>query len=379
MATPWSRTIFRVSFGGNDVSDRLRPFLISLEVQDKAGSVSDTARIVVDDTGGRFALPQKGDPVSIALGTLGRGVVPRFEGTVDTVRSRLDRGGGLTLEIAAKGLDTTSPAKQPNQKHADDKTLGDVAGEFGKSGGLPGGIEVHSSLASIRRPYWSMDDESVIAWGQRVAAEVGATFKVVGQKGVMVPRSSGLSASGKSLVAITVQRGANLISADIAPQIARPEYQRVRARWYDTAEARWKEKEVEVEGSGGSSGGGSSARQSLRFTRPDEDEADRVAGAEGKDSEREKGGGRVDIDGEPMALAECPVVVSGVRPGVDGQYTAETVTDKVSRQQGYVTTIDIVRPEASSSGGGGSSGSGNTGSTTATGGGTGAPAPRFFD
>ena len=80
-----------------------------------------------------------------------------------------------------------------------------------------------------------------------------------------------------------------------------------------------------------------------------------------------------------MALAECPVVVSGVRPGVDGQYTAETVTDKVSRQQGYVTTIDIVRPEASSSGGGGSSGSGNTGSTTATGGGTGAPAPRFFD
>jgi phage protein D len=339
---PWSRALYTVSFGGGVVNDRIAPFLQSIECVDKAGEVSDTCRITLDDAGGRFAMPEKGTPMVVSLGSLGRGVVERFNGTVDTVRSRGDRGGGMTLEITGKGMDTTSNVKQPNQKHADDKSLGDVASEFGKAGGLSG-ITVHADLASITRPYWAMDDESVIAWGRRVASEVGGTFKIIGTQGVIVPRSAGISASGKPLTPILVTRGENLISWDVAPAIARPEYQRVRARYYDPAQAKWLEKELEVPGA---ASGGTTARQSLSMTRADEGEAEKAAGAEGKDAEREKGGGRVDIDGEPTALAEAPVTLSGIREGIDGEYTVETVTDKLTRGSGYVTTLDIVRPQA---------------------------------
>jgi phage protein D len=340
MPIPWSRALFQISFGGNDVSDRLRPFLILVECIDKAGEVSDTARITVDDQDGRFELPREGDPVAIALGSVGRGVVERFTGMVDTIRSRLDRGGGLTLEITAKGMDTTSGIKEPRQKHLDESTLSDAASAFAKAAGLTG-IDVHASLAGIRRPYWAMDDESLIAWGRRTAAEVGGTFKIIGTKGVIVPRSGGVSASGKTLAPITVARGLNLISADLAPGIARPDYGRVRARWYDPKQARWLEKEVELAGASGST-----SRQSVTYSRADESDAEKAAGAEGQDSERERGGGRVDIDGEPMALAEAPCLVTGIRPGVDGHYTIETVTDRLARSSGYVTSLDLVRPRS---------------------------------
>jgi len=345
--TPWSRSLYRVIVGGTDVSDRIAPYLISLQVVDKAGNTSDTCRVTLDDRDGQFGLPTKGDPMVVYLGNTAQGLVERFTGVVDTVESQGDRGGGMRLDIAGKGQDNTSAIKQPTQKHWDDKGLGDVMSEAGRAAGLES-VEVHSSLASIRRPYWSMDDESLIHFGRRVAAEVGGTFKIIGRKGVLVPRSAGISASGKPLTDIVAQRGVNLISWAIAPDIARPQYQKVRGRYYDRKAARWMEKEIEVGGgTGGSASAGSSVRNSVTFSRADEGEAEKAAGAEGTDSEREKGGGRVDIAGNPLALAEATCQVIGTRPGIDGTYTIESATDTLTRGGGYITSLDLVRPGGS--------------------------------
>lgn len=348
---PWSRSSFTVSIGGQTVTDRIAPFLISLSVTDKAGSTSDVARILLDDAGGRFEIPAKGTPVSISLGTTARGVVEVFTGTVDTARSRGDRGGGMTLEINAKGMDTTSGAKEPQESHYDDKSLGDVMGEAAKSAGLKG-AKVHASLASISRPYWSQDGESLIAFGRRVAGEVGATFKVVGDEVVMVPRNAGLSASGKPLSPITVARGVNLISWDVAPDSGRPVYSEFVARYFDDKEAKWIERKVSADTAEG--GSNAARRQRIMQSRADEGESDGAAGAESKDADRDKGGGTLTIDGDPRVFAEAPVILSGLRPQVDGEYTAETVEHSLSRTTGFVTKIDVVRPKvgAGSSGGG---------------------------
>lgn len=342
---PWTRSLYRIIVGGNDVSDRIAPHLISVQVVDKAGQTSDTARVTLDDRDGQFALPTKGDPMVVYLGDTARGVVERFNGFVDTVESQGDRGGGMRLEISGKGQDNTSAIKQPNQKHWDDKPLSDVMSEAGRLAGLSG-VDVHPSLANLRRPYWSMDEESVIHFGRRIASEVGGTFKIVGTKGVLVPRSAGVSASGKALSVITAQRGVNLISWALAPDIARPQYQKVRARYYDAKQAKWLEKEVEVPGGSGASGG-ASTRNGVTFSRADEAEAEKAAGAEGTDSEREKGGGRVDIVGNPQAVAEATCQVIGARPGIDGAYTIESVTDTLTRGGGYITSLDLVRPSGS--------------------------------
>lgn len=337
MAAPWTRSLFRLTVGGTDISARVAPILISLQCVDKAGATSDTARFTLDDTGGRVRLPTIGAPVTIHLGTTDAGVVERFRGFVDSARSQGDRGGGRRIEVSAKGMDTTSGAKEPRDRHKDDATLGDAAGDFARASGLDG-VAVHPSLASLKRPYWAMDGESFIAWGRRTAAEMGATFKIIGRRGIFVPRGTGLAASGAALATVTARAGDNLISWDLAPLSGRPDFATVRGRWYDITAARWRTTDIEVDG------GGTGRRQAVKRSGADEAEAKGGASGEAKDTERDKGGGRAEIVGTPSAVAEATCIVSGARPGIDGAYTIDSVTDSLDRSRGWVSSLDLVKP-----------------------------------
>jgi phage protein D len=319
-----------------DISTRVAPILLALQCVDKAGLKSDSATITLDDTGGRVKLPEKGAPVLIHLGNTAQGVVERFRGFVDTARSQGDRGGGRRVEVTAKGMDTTSGVKEPRSKHKDDASLVDAASDFARAAGLEGAA-VHPSLASKRRPYWVMDGESYVAWAHRTAAEMGATFKVIGRRGVFVPRSSGQAASGAALAMITAAEGDNLLSWDLTPLSGRPDFQTVRGRWYDVAAARWRTTDVQVEG-------GSSRRQMAKRAGADEDEGAGNADGEAKRAERDKGGGRVEIIGTPEAVAEATCMVVGTRPGIDGAYTVDSVTDSLDRSRGWVQSLDLVKP-----------------------------------
>src|SRR5512139_2998741 len=101
------RAVFMVTVAGTNITAPLLPVLISLTVSDKVGTHADTATLEIDDTDGRIVLPQLGAPVMVALGWEGGGVRVVFTGTVDEVRSSGSRGGGRTLSITAKGMDTT--------------------------------------------------------------------------------------------------------------------------------------------------------------------------------------------------------------------------------------------------------------------------------
>ena len=85
--------------------------------------------------------------------------------------------------------------------------------------------------------------------GETIAREVGGTFKVFGRRAILVKRNGGMSVSGAVLSAVTAQWGVNLINWDIAPVVGRPRYVKVRARWYDVKDAKWKEENVEVDDS----------------------------------------------------------------------------------------------------------------------------------
>lgn len=341
MYEPWTRSVYAITVGGNNVTDRWMAWLIDLQTVDKAGSISDTCSIGLDDVNGQIQLPVKGDPILINLGSTTRGVAQVFEGHVDTVRSTGSRGGGRVVTVTGKGFDTTSAVKDPKQKHWDNASVSTVLGDAAKAAGLSG-VTVHSSLASITRPYWAQDGESILAFGKRLADQLGATFKVVGSQGIFVPKNAGVSASGKSLSPVACIVGENVIDWDIAPDTGRPVYSRVRARWYDKAAAKWMTEDIEVEGG---SSGGKTTTQHVTHPRPDSGEASKAAGAEKSDQEAEKGGGRITITGDPTVFAEAPVTVSGAREGIDGQYVAETVTHSLNRSRGFITTIDLKAPK----------------------------------
>ena len=329
--------IYRVLVDGNDISNLLNPILLSLRVHDAAGTASDTAEIEIDDTNGRVAFPRDGAYMAIDLGWRSSGIARVFEGTVDDVKSRGARGEGRTLHISAKSADTRTKTKQHREKHWEKKTLGDVMQDAAGLAGLT--MMVDPALGSIQRDWWGMTAESFLHFGHRIAREVGGTFKVLGRCDILAKRNSGLSVSGATLSTVTAQWGVNLINWDLAPVVGRPRYVKVRTRWYDSKEAKWKEEAADVEDQS------AVAEATTRFTRPTKDEAERVAENGKTASERNKGEGTVRILGNVNAQPEGACLVIGARPGIDGLYRIDFVDHELSRSDGFTTSLSLKPPQ----------------------------------
>jgi Phage protein D len=332
------RTLCIIRVDGNDVSSVINPRLINLSVTDKAGMSSDTVSIEIDDTGGLVLLPREGAAIEVLLGSNADGVALVFSGVVDEVRSKGSRNGGRTLSISGKGIDTKGKAKEPQEKHWDNETLGNVIQDAAKRGGIES-VRIDPDLAKVRRPYWAMQGESFIHFAERIAREVGGTFKVANGIAILAKRNGGTSASGAALPTVRAVYGDNLISWDIAPVIGRPRYKKAKARWYDTKTATWKTEEVEI------ADPDAKAEFVNRFTAPDQEEAREHAESRKADSERGKGGGSITIDGNADAAPEGTVILVGARPGIDGTYRIDSVNHDFSRSSGWTTRLDIKQPQ----------------------------------
>jgi phage protein D len=331
------KAIFWVSVNGDDVTAGLSPYVTSIRIRDAAGLASDTATVDVEDSYGQLQLPQAGASISIGLGWEGGAALVMFEGVVDDIGSTCGRGQGRMLAISAKSADTRGPLKDKAEKNKDESSFGDVATEWGQAAGLSE-VAVHPDLAAIERPWWGMQGESYLAWGARHARELDATFKVMGQRAVFVPRSQGQSASGKALQAIRAAWGENLITWSLKPVLGRPSYGKFRVRWFDQAEAKWKTEEVEAEDAD------VPAVATDRLAAVSQAEAQGRAGSRRTEAAREGGGGTVTIDGEPAAQAEAECEVSGARPGIDGRYRIDVVEHSFTRSGGFTTTLTLKQP-----------------------------------
>lgn len=332
------QTVCVVRVDGQDVSSSILPRLISLSVTDKAGTSSDTVSINLDDAGGIILLPRDGASIEVLLGDKADGIASVFRGIVDEVKSSGSRSSGLTLSISGKGVDTKGKAKEPKEKHWDDKPLGDVFAEAAKAAGI-GSAKVDQELAQIKRPYWSMQNESFLHWAERTAREVGGTFKVADDTAILAKRNGGTAPGGAALPTVNATYGDNLISWDIAPILGRPRYKKAKARWYDPKTAEWKVEEVEIEDKD------AQAEFTSRYSHGDQDEAKNNTESRKADSERGKGGGSITIDGNADAQPEGEVILSGARPGIDGTYRIDTVAHDFSRGSGWATRLEVKQPQ----------------------------------
>jgi len=325
---------FSLTVAGQNITSRVSPLLQSLTVKDAIGSTSDTCTIVLNDTDGEIALPDKGDPIFIMLGGKD-GMAEVFRGTVDEVRCDGSKRAGRTMHISGKGIDTTGKVKEPKQKHKDKTTFGAVAKEWGGEAGLQ--VQVHGSLASIQRDYWSMRGESFMHWGRRMADELGAVFKVSGDRAVFVPANEDQTASGQGVGSVSAVWGENCIKYDVIPVVGRPEFKKSTVRYFDKESGSWKTEEVEVEGSKAKPG------QSVRYSSANKGNSKDRAKSESKKSKRRNAGGSITILGDPSAKAGGKVTLVGARPGIDGEYTMKMVTHSLSKSGGYTTDISLER------------------------------------
>jgi uncharacterized protein len=319
------RATYMVMIAGSDVTTKLNPHLISLRVSDKVGTHSDTATIELDDTDGRLSLPQDGVPVVVMLGWEEGGVRLVFTGTVDEVRSSGSRSG-RTVTVSAKGIDTKSKVKEPQQKHYDKKTVKDVLTEAGEVAGITD-VQIDEDLGSIEREYFEQRDESLIHFGERLAREIGGNFRIQGKTMTMSKRMGAYTSF------VMAKWGDNLHSWDISPALGRPAYKKTRVRWYDRKEAKWKEQEVEVELD-------ADAESVARYSEPDEGQSTSRAESDKATSERDVAEGSVTIEGDTGAIPDGLCIVAGARSGIDGPYRIESVDHEYSRS-GFVTKLEL--------------------------------------
>lgn len=319
---------WQVKINGRDLSSRMRPFLIEIEVTDKAGQESDSCNLTFDDAGGRIKLPPKGALVEVRL----NGALV-FRGRVDTVRSSGTRGGGRLLRVHAKGFDTRGKAKSPQSFHMDDTTLGSFLEKAASNAGYS--IKVDEAFANIQGSYWGADGESFVELGQKYARQLHGTFKLRDREGVLAARGE------NSLPAVTaiVGKGGNVISWDIEPFSGRAAIKKAKARWFDRAKATFEEKEIEIEDVDAVD-----ADYTVPGLAADGDQAEAIAKGRKGEAERGTGGGSVEMDLTTHAQAEAPFQMIGARRGIDGTYKIETRVHRANRSGGATTRCEIKQP-----------------------------------
>lgn len=232
---------WQVSIDGRDISSALNPYLQSIEVTDKDGASSDTARLVLDDTEAQIRLPRPGGLIGVTLEG-----IEVFRGTIDEIQSTGARGQGRIITVSARGFDARGKVKVGLNFHRDNVSLQVFLDDAAQRAGLAG-IAVDPVFGSIVRDYWSCDDESFLHLCERLAREFGGTFKVKGDRAVLAQRGNGMTPSGKPVASLVGTYGDNLIGWDISPFVNRPRGKKARAQYFDRAKARYETREVEIE------------------------------------------------------------------------------------------------------------------------------------
>jgi uncharacterized protein len=327
---PW-----KVIVDGVDMSDRMNDFLLSIEVTDKAGSASDTASLKFDDSDAKMFLPKDGAKVKIEV----KGATI-FEGVTDEIRSSGARGQGRMMSVSCKGMDSRGKVKEPLAVHKDNCTLQAFLDACAEDAGIKS-VTIDPEFKGQSRDYWTSDGESFVHLGQRIAEELGGSFKIRGDKAVLAKRGEGKTPGGQSLPTVTAEYGVNLISWDVAPFTGRNRYTKAKVRYFDRKEAKYKEEDVEIKGKSGQP----ESTDAVRFTAGDKDQAKLIAKGRKAESEREGGEGSVRIDIDVAARAEGTCRVVGTRPGVDGEYRIESVSHSLTRSGGAISTLELKQPQ----------------------------------
>lgn len=331
------RAIFFLEIDGADLTSRFDPHLISLSITDADGAKSDALDVTLDDAGGRILLPRAGAKVRAGIGWDDAGAPVLFEGVTDEPTSTGSRGGGMILSIGAKSADPKSAAKSTVEKHKDGGALGGVWSEWAREAGVD--LRVAPDLASIERPYWAISNQSFHAAMTQLAREIGATYKVSGDRASLTPRAGAATASGAALPTVYATRPGNIISWSLSPKFERAAFKTFRQRTYDVKQAKMIFSEVEAQAVDGD------AAMTDRFTNSDPDQARRQAESNRDEADRDKGGGTVILDGEPSAQSQADCVVSGVRAGIDGTYRIESARHAIARGgAGFTTTLTLKQP-----------------------------------
>ncbi|GFM28133.1 contractile injection system protein, VgrG/Pvc8 family [Novosphingobium sp. PY1] len=320
---------WRVTLDGKDLTERMRPRLVSLTISEKRGDEADQLDIVLDDTDGMLAIPREGALLAVALGwKQGRDVTP---GLIDKGSYKVDdvthSGPPDQIRIRARAADFTSQIRNRREQSWKNTTLGAVLQDVaGRNGLTP---KVAADMAAIVLASISQSRESDVAFLRRLGREYDAVATIKDRHLIFARKGARTTASGKALPTLTLTRRSG--DGHNWQRQKRDGQEGVTASWHDRKGA--KRKTITV--------GKTDGAKKLRKVYPDEASAKRAAIAERDRLKRAPA--KLDLKlalGRPDAYPECRVSVSGFKNEIDARtWLISEVTHRLNNGSGYITVL----------------------------------------
>ncbi|MDM9647767.1 contractile injection system protein, VgrG/Pvc8 family [Rhizobium sp. S163] len=210
-----------------------------------------------------------------------------------------DAESGYMMTITARSSDYIDADKAADSEHFEDTTVGEILDKLAARAGKTAVVD--ASIASIKIPYRLRYNQSLTGFANELAEEFGGTLKYAGGKMLVPARSSGMTASGKTMPTILapfVEGTGFEISTE-----GKTRYAEVGNSYFDPDEGIQKLAEA-------ASIGTSSRYLSMHPARS-KSEAEHSAKAQGAEHARNSVTGSVEAEGDIDAMAGARVKLSG--------------------------------------------------------------------
>lgn len=313
-----------------DITNKVRPRLISLSLSEKRGGEADSLDLVLDDTDGKLAIPSTGARLHLQIGwvkgsAVKIGLVDKGIFTVDEVSTE---GPPDTVTIRARSADFTSDLKTRREESHNETTLGEIVAKIASRHKLK--AQCAAALAGIAITAKAQNRESDIAFLKRIGHEHDAVATIKAGTLILSPIGSGMTPSGRALPQLTVKRSdGDRHSFRIEK---RDEAAGVTATWHDRSAA--KRKSVTV--------GKAEGAKKLRKVHSTEEDARTAAKAESGRSARS--GRSLDLTlalGNAAVYPEQRVKVEGFKAEIDaGGWLLSEVTHSIT-DRGFATSLKL--------------------------------------
>ncbi len=317
---------YRITADGQDITSTIQGLLESLEITDQAGIASDTLTMVLDDRA-NIAMPRTGAELSVSLGYRESGLISRGRWVVNEIgisaqpQKMTIRARAANMASAATRAGIPNTLRSHKTRSWEHISLGGIARTIAAEHGLQAAIDPLYDSGSppavgAAIQFVAQMHESDMHLLTRLAADAGATFRVVEGRLLLTPAATSNSISGTALEPLIITP--DMLSIYHITITDRSHYAAAIAYWHDTASA--SRQSVRA--------GAASGDPVLHITGTYPTEQAALAAANTRLSSATRGRIKLTLTmpGLPIARAGIPLQLHGFRPGIDGQYSITKTT-----------------------------------------------------
>lgn len=314
---------FSLTAWDKDITPIMADRGLKIDVFDTAGIDGDRLHLSFDDRDNLLHWPDKGAKLAISLGYEHSGVYPMGNYVVDEVEYS-EPPAMFAIRAKAADFATSAFKSQKTRSWPKHTTFGAVVRKIAAEHKLK--PRISPALAAIALPVLHQTEESDMHLLTRLGEEYDAVAKVAAGCLLFVERGQSCDASGKPLPVVKIEKSGQ-ISVRVV-EADRHKYKSVIAYWHNEDT---NHRVAVLYGHG-------EPRFALRFNYANAAQARQAAKAKFNALARQARQLTIDMPGDPKAVGDSRLSLSGFRDRVNGEWVARLVHHTYSAQ-GFSTHI----------------------------------------